>query len=269
MSRIRWTGRLKGQWGRNTAEPPPPGVEVEATEELPAGTTLGEVAEEKAAECTAGSATIDKERMTVSEKRQITVAMVEAAAAVLALIIATYTYQQQTKLNAQQQLLNVYAKNRDERKYSTRVAIWSTAGDSSSSVLPPGIDLSIQNRSPVPLRNVHVLASLKSGQTGNVTLADIPPCTIEKHRIAAPSGDVFVRTGDRLAGFSGLWLQFWVDGRHWKLTSDQLTEALAPASATQANRLRNIPIDNTEPAPGKTDENSPQEALVQDCGEGG
>jgi hypothetical protein len=118
------------------------------------------------------------------------------------------------------------------------------------------------------LRDVHVQANLTSGRIGDVTLADIPPCTIEKHRIAPPPGDTFAKAGNRLTGYSGLWLRFWVDGRHWQLTSDQLSETRGYDVPASAGRLRNIPIDNAYGRPGATGD-GPQEALVQDCGEGG
>lgn len=207
--------------------------------------------------------------MTLSERRQLVVACVQAAAALIALGIATYTFTQQVSLNEQQQKLNEYSVVREERKYSTRVAIWSTAGDSVSSVLPAGINLSIQNRSPVPLRNVHVQGTLASGHIGDVALTDIPPCTIEMHRIAPPPGDTFAKTGGQSRGYSGLSLRFWVDNHSWRLTSDRLEKSAKAGEADRAHRLRSVPIDSIDTAPGTKGNDVPQAALVQDCGEGG
>jgi hypothetical protein len=191
--------------------------------------------------------------MTLSERRQLLVAGVQGVVAVLALGISTWTFVQQVDLNADQQILNDYARERDERKYSSRVAIWAVASTSTNSYLPAGL-----NRSPVPLRHVAVFAGLTSGRIGEAPLPDIPPCTIERHRVAPPAGDGLLRSADRPTQPSGPWLRFSVDDRYWKLTSDQLDEAEDRSDAGDV-RLRRYPIDDEEAGTGP----------VEDCGEGG
>lgn len=196
--------------------------------------------------------------LTVAERRQLRAAYLQGGTAVIALVISTYAFVQQLDLNRDQQILNDYAQRRDERKYSSRVAIWSAVGESIGSTRPAGLDLFIQNRSPSPLRDVQVFADLRSGRAGDVTLTDIPPCTIEVHRIAPPTGEAFVRAGQRRTGYRNLSLEFRVDGRRWQLTSERLSEVRRPRAP--GDRLRSFRIDNDPETVG---------GQVEDCGEGG
>ncbi|WP_219519501.1 hypothetical protein [Nonomuraea ceibae] len=215
--------------------------------------------------------------MSLSERRQLRVAWIQAAVAAVALAISTYTITQQVhlntqqlKLNEQQHRLNEYSAMREERKYSTRVAMWSTPGDTPfSSVLPQGINLSIQNRSPVPLRNVHVRASLASGHVGDVLLPEMPPCTIRRYRIAPPEGDGFKKADNSSMSYIGLSLHFWVDNNYWQLTSDSLKKSVKVDETGRMRRLLGFPVESFDPNPSTGRGEVPQAALVQDCGEGG
>ncbi|WP_250034016.1 hypothetical protein [Paractinoplanes maris] len=197
--------------------------------------------------------------LTVAERRNLRASYLQGITAVIALLISTVAFIQQLDLNEDQQILNEYAQRRDERKYSSRVAIWAVTGRKYSSVLPAGFDMFIQNRSPAPLRDVHVLATLSSGQNAEVALTDIPPCTIETHRIAAPHSDAFAKNDRRVIDYSRIWLEFTVDTRSWRLTSERLTEARRTSSEL-AGKLRNVPMDNDPQKNG---------GEVEDCGEGG
>lgn len=216
-------------------------------------------------------------KMSLSERRQLRVASIQAVVAVVALIISTYTIaqqvhlnRQQLQLNEQQHRLNEYSAMREERKYSTRVAMWSAPGDAYfSSVLPRGINLSIQNRSPVPLRNVHVRATLASGHVGGVSLPEMPPCTIRRYRIAPPEGEGFKKDNGRFARYVGLSLYFWVDNNYWLLTSDNLKKSVEAEESGSTRRLRGYPVESFDPNPNTNQNEMPQAALVQDCGEGG
>ncbi|MEU4423531.1 hypothetical protein AB0F81_23125 [Actinoplanes sp. NPDC024001] len=205
--------------------------------------------------------------LTGAEKHSLLASYLQGAAAVIALGISTAAFVQQIDLNRKQVdlyhdqvVLNDYARARDERRYSSRVAFWVVAGKRTDSTMPPGLDVYIQNRSPTPLRNVEAIAELASGGRGVVTLVDIPPCTIEAHRIAPPSGDTLAKTQRRIAGYDKLRLEFTVDTRRWELTSEKLTEVAARPATAPAPRLRHVRFD---PDPTTTGNQA------EDCGEGG
>ncbi|WP_203722948.1 hypothetical protein [Paractinoplanes abujensis] len=99
--------------------------------------------------------------------------------------------------------------------------------------------------------------------TAVAAVIDIPPCTIEAHRIAPPGGDTFVRSERRIAGYDKLSLEFTVDTRQWRLTNDELLDlgrTTAQPDGRPSARLRNVTFD---PGPAVT------EGQVEDCGEGG
>jgi hypothetical protein len=203
--------------------------------------------------------------MTVAEGRQFAVAAVQGVATVIALAISTVTFVQQLDLNRDQQILNDYARARDERKYSSRVAFWTVRGEVFSSRIPAGVDMSVQNRAPTPLRNVRILADLDEGGVADTALPDIPPCTIELHRVAVPRGHAFAKTDSQSTEYGRLRLQFTVDGRTWLLTNTELTEPriLEPGSA---EKLRTARLDPN----GRADEQLLAGSVnVEDCGEGG
>jgi hypothetical protein len=162
--------------------------------------------------------------LTRSQSRWAAIAGVAAIAAVA---VSAYALFNQVQINKQQTILNTYAQERQERKYSSRVAFWAVAGADSSSVRPAGLDVYVQNRSPVPLRNVQISANLTGTGPAAVTLMDLPPCTVAEHRISPPTGGSFIPPDQGRAGYSLLTVQFAVDGRKWKLTSDTLTEVKA------------------------------------------
>jgi hypothetical protein len=172
-------------------------------------------------------------------------AAIAGVAAVAALAVSTYALFNQVQINKQQTVLNTYAQERQERKYSSRVAFWAVAGADSSSVRPAGLDVYMQNRSPVPLRNVQISANLTGSGPAAVTLMDLAPCTVAEHRISPPVGGAFVPPDQGRAGYSLLTVQFAVDGRKWKLTSDALNEVKAwdAVPATLLRDFRGLPKD--------------------------
>lgn len=149
--------------------------------------------------------------------------------AALALCIAAGAFLGQAKINSQQVQLNRYAEDRIERIYSSRVALWAVIGSRTTSVLPAGLDVQIQNRSPVPILDVSIVASLvqASGPAipGRVQLGSVPPCTISSVRIAPPDGWALRKTPDAWLGYQDLSLLFSAAGRRWSLTPGGLDPA--------------------------------------------
>jgi hypothetical protein len=209
---------------------------------------------------------LDRESLAVARSQGLS-AWVSAIATVVALAISVFALlnqvrlneqqtglnQQQARLNEQQTRLNAYAQARDERKYSSRIAVWAVAGEGLSSVRPSGLDVSLQNRAPVPIRTVLVYADVTPGGKARVMLPDIPPCEVQVHRIAAPAGTSFVKPANGLAGYDRLVVQFATDSRKWALTSESLAE-VADWTSAPAGKLIDRRITSTP---------------VSDCGEGG
>ena len=189
--------------------------------------------------------------MLLATKVQMWSALAAAAAALAALAvsvralgIADETWASQRVLNGQQVKLNEDSQRRDAQVYSSRVAMWATVGDVSSTILPAGLDIHLQNRAPVPLHAVRVIAPLASQATGVLDLGDLPPCTIDTLRVAAPTGDTFTQTPNAWLGYTALSLEFVETGRRWRVTSTRLelldSAAETPGGATlqQASRSR-------------------------------
>ena len=174
-----------------------------------------------------------------------TVAAVAAlVVSVRALTIADETWAGQRVLNGQQVKLNEDSERRDQQVYSSRVAMWTTVSDITSTVLPAGLDVHVQNRAPVPLHEVRVIAPLASHATGVLMLGDLPPCTIDTLRVAAPSDESFLRTPNAWLGYTALSLEFVETGRSWRVnaTKLQLIDPNDPAAdgvpLRQASRSR-------------------------------
>ena len=173
--------------------------------------------------------------------------VVALIATAVALTISISAWHDQQQLSRQQLQLNAFAQRSEQEIYSSRVAMWAALGTTDSSILPDGLDVTVQNRSPVPLRDVAVVAMLTSGQTGAVVLGDMAPCSSEAVRIAPPEGQSFTRTQREWAGYTELALTFTETSRSWMLTSHSLTPANSGQSlANQVLRQaapREQPID--------------------------
>jgi hypothetical protein len=158
-------------------------------------------------------------------------ALAAFAVSVRALGIADETWASQRVLNGQQVKLNEDSERRDKQVYSSRVAMWATIGDVSSTILPAGLDIHVQNRAPVPLHEVRVIAPLASRATGVLELGDLPPCTIDTLRVATPTGESFTQTPNAWLGYTALSLEFVETGRAWRVTATtlQLLDSAPPA----------------------------------------
>jgi hypothetical protein len=141
---------------------------------------------------------------------------------VRALNISDAAWRNQRALNAQQMQLNADSARRDQQIYSSRVSLWATVGTVSSTVLPGGLDVHVQNRAPVPLHNVRIVAPLASNGTASVDLGDLPPCVIDTLRIAPPPGELFAPVQDAWLGYTGLQLVFSETSRWWRVRSDRI-----------------------------------------------
>jgi hypothetical protein len=202
----------------------------------------------------------DFERATFAATK---VQMWSAVAAVLAAIVALWvsakaltisdeTWRSQRVLNSQQIELNEQSQRRDQQVYSSRVSMWATIGTVSSSVLPRGLDVHLQNRAPVPLHGVRIIAPLRQGEA-SVELGDLPPCVIDTLRIAPPTGGSFAAVRNAWLGYTSLSLVFTETGRGWRVTADRI-------------ELLRRPLP--EPSgPGLQQANRNRES-VGDCGEG-
>jgi hypothetical protein len=184
---------------------------------------------------------------------QSTSSWISAGATVVALGISSWALVSQVQLNEQQKRLNTFAQERQQRRDSSRVALWAIAGSTHSSTLPSGLDVSLQNRSPVPLRGVRLHARIK-GSTGpaGVRLMDVPPCTIQVYRVAPPAGSHFDVPADA-GGDPALTLEFTVDQQQWQLTF-ALLRPMDAWTLTAKPPLRALLLRKVEAA---------------DCGEGG
>lgn len=169
-----------------------------------------------------------------------------------ALIYTAKAWNGQKTLTEQQIALNQVAQERARRVYSSRVALWATVGTDFSSIRPAGIDIHVQNRSPVPLRRMRLLVPLESGRMAEARIEDLPPCLARTLRIAPPPGERFAATSEQWLGYAPVALEFEETGRFWRLGDKGLTQldAESPANADQLQRT------------------PPAEQAVTDCGEG-
>ena len=170
----------------------------------------------------------------------------------IALVYTAQAWDGQQTLTSQQITLNQVIQNRERRIYSSRVALWANVATDFSSVRPAGIDVFIQNRSPVPLRRVRLLVPLESGEPAEARLKDIPPCTTRALRVSPPIGQRFAGTNEQWLGYSPVALVFQETAGVWRLDDSGLVEMASVPALTAAQ------LQYTDP----------MERSVTDCGEG-
>jgi type II secretory pathway pseudopilin PulG len=146
---------------------------------------------------------------------------------------------QQRRMNEQQLELNRRAATREDRIYASRVAVWATVGRQDSSLQPAGLDVSVQNRSPVPLYDVRVSALIGANRAlAETPIDNLPPCTVARFRLAPLPGDQFSRTERQYLGYTALRLAFTETGRGWLLDGSRLEGPIPPAPSTAPRELR-------------------------------
>ncbi|WP_203913501.1 hypothetical protein [Rhizocola hellebori] len=169
-----------------------------------------------------------------------------------ALVYTAKAWDAQKTLNEQQIALNTVTQERQRRVYSSRVALWATVGTDFSSIRPAGIDINVQNRSPVPLRRMRLLVPLESGRVAEARIEDLPPCSGRTMRIAPPAGERFASTSEQWLGYAAVALEFEETGRFWRLGEKGLTQLDSESPPNTAHLQRTVPA----------------ELSVTDCGEG-
>lgn len=169
-----------------------------------------------------------------------------------ALGVAAYTYWDQQQLNRDQLTLNEAARQRTQQRFASRVAWWTDTTSASAGLRTSG-EIFIQNRSPVPIRDVE----LSAGEGGPWILAsDLPPCTIRGYSIEYFHGrDLVILSSS--AGFFLVRanLSFVDPEGSWILTREGLTRS-------KGTRVNWPPI-------GRLEQIAELEEAAADCGEGG
>lgn len=145
-----------------------------------------------------------------------------AVVAVVALGLSWLAWTGQNTLNRQQQDVNDYLLARALRVYAARVAVWAIGAPGTSSVRTAGLDVHVQNRAPVPIRAVTLIAPLEDGTEATVTIGEVEPCTLVTFRLSPPPGGEFRTRDDDWLGYSGLRLVFAETDRRWRLTNGAL-----------------------------------------------
>ena len=164
-----------------------------------------------------------EQAMLAATRTQARATWASALIAVMALVVALAAGYSQLRLNAQQADLNDAAKARAERVNAARVAVWAQVGPDESSVRPAGLDVTIQNRSPVPLQQVHVLAPLGNpAGEGSADVGELLPCTLVTFRLVPPADGAFRIPANSWLGYPGLRLRFGETGREWMLDNGRL-----------------------------------------------
>ncbi|MEJ3745179.1 hypothetical protein WEI85_18015 [Actinomycetes bacterium KLBMP 9797] len=200
-----------------------------------------------------------------------TVAVLFAAAA---LIVATYTYRDQQQINRDQLTLNNAARQRTQQRFAARVAWWTEVARGGER---NDINILIQNRSPVPIREVRF--AVDAGFELLIANADdIPPCAIRGYRVPVTYD---VASGLLLTGFGddesydtvaealayGIWhsradLHFSDSERYWVLTPRGL---MPDENGTLFQRPKEANVVD----PRLLEEIPALAAAAADCGEGG
>lgn len=158
---------------------------------------------------------------------------------------------EQQKLNRDQREINRYLLLRAQRVYASRVAIWAVHGREKASDFPAGLDVSIQNRAPVPLRSVTLHAPLEDNinpPAGSILIPDIRPCTLLTFRLSAPPPHNFRHEVNDWLSHSGLILEFSETDRRWRLGPNSLDLVIGSAERNASGLPLLIPrTPETEP----------------------
>ncbi|MFI6820971.1 hypothetical protein ACIBJE_08445 [Micromonospora sp. NPDC050187] len=191
-------------------------------------------------------------RQTLAALTGVVVSLLALIGSGVALFYTAKAWEGQQTLNKQQIELNRVTQDRERRVYSSRVALWATIGTDFSSIKPAGVDVHIQNRSPVPLRRMRLLVPLESGRVAEARIEDVPPCVVRRMRIAPPGGERFAVASEQWLGYTPVTLEFEETGRSWRLDDGGLTATGADVTSHVDQLLLAAPV----------------ESPVGDCGEG-
>lgn len=152
----------------------------------------------------------------------------QVVVAVAALAVSAVTWNGQRELNNQQGRLNREANRRNEQVYAARVAVWATIGSGSSSVVAAGLDVTVQNRAPVPLFDLQLVVSVvrrtDPATEATAVLGELFPCTSLKLRLVPPDGATFEHHEQQWRGYPGVRLVFSDTSRRWRLDHGALTQ---------------------------------------------
>jgi hypothetical protein len=190
--------------------PPPPTQESEAT---PEGTEAITPAPEPV--------TVVERRVLRATQIQAGAALISVAVSVLALLVSALAYVNQQRANDVQTALS-------DRAGATGVAVWAVPKPDESSVLPAGLDVSIQNRSSSQIVSLRLIAPvvLPAGgdAKGTLSVELIPPCSVATLRLVPPAGGEF--SGEVTA-------LFFLAGKSWRLDGGGLAR-VDPAGTASA-----------------------------------
>ncbi|WP_157517432.1 hypothetical protein [Micromonospora rifamycinica] len=198
---------------------------------------------------------------------------VQAAAAVIAvlfaggaLLISLDTLKDQQRINRNQWELNVAAQDRQQKRYASRVAWWTTnhyREDDDYRIM-------VQNRSTAPLRGLEFFLPERhrwllgdSGAPVLFFLEDIPPCTVARYRIGRDL-DGEAASAIRTSFSDPSWeLRFTDSLDRWVISERGLRPAgTAPPYPTRGNGVPDVASDTLDEDRAGTSE-------AEDCGEGG
>jgi hypothetical protein len=164
-------------------------------------------------------------RVYSATKAQAISSWVGATTGILALAIAGLSWVSQWQLNGQQGDINKRVIQQDEQVYASSVAIWAVPGRSESSIMSAGLDVTVQNRSAVPLFDVYVFGSAYQDGAqvdASIQLGIVAPCTSMRFRLVAPDGAEFAGSQSRSDSSGLLTLIFSETDRLWLLNRGRL-----------------------------------------------
>jgi hypothetical protein len=199
-----------------------------------------------------------------------TVAVLFAAAA---LIVAAFTYRDQQQINRDQLTLNNAARQRTQQRFAVRVAWWIEVAKGKER---DDVNILIQNRSPVPMRDMRFAVEVASGLL-IADVGDVPPCAIRGYRVVVVvdgvTGAILTDVGDPGSDDVALYLAYGIWGGeadlhfsdsegYWALTSRGLTPDKEGALFRRPEEPYVAPRGLLEKIPTLA-------AVAADCGEGG
>ncbi|MGW3619144.1 hypothetical protein [Micromonospora arida] len=177
--------------------------------------------------------------------------MLALTVAMPALVVATVTYRDQQEINRAQLESTQLERQRYEQRYASRVAVW--ANEDLSGGTDTSVTVKVQNRSPVPIREVSIqILDLGRAlvdpdrETSYRLNGDIPPCSLLTFQLADSTRGVVS------AAKSSVSLSFSDTVGDWHLGHDGLVQG----SGWRFN-------------PGRAVEMDEQRQTAEDCGEGG
>lgn len=187
-------------------------------------------------------------------RAQAKASWIAAGVGAAALVMSLLALVSQWQLNTQQAELNRRSIEQDEQVYAAAVAVWALPGRTETSVLPPGLQVTVQNAAQTPIFNVYLLAPVVDSAGGRadavLPLRMIPPCSRIQLQLAPPERSQFARSSVTVTAGVAVGLVFSETDRVWSLRSGRLILNDPVARSVTRSAQTMTPLRAFEPVNG-------------------